>query len=333
MSINSCKENIMDTKEYKCPRCGYSTNTKTNYKIHLKSAQPCLTKFANTPRDELIAAVTTPKKTPTRECLWCKKMITCTNFSRHKGNCPSRPTVPPVVTNNDVNQPINENHNTDEVTPINEALDITKINNDTQATIASLVEQLTRSPELLKTIAQFIQPYTTSITNNTNNTFNIVQNNQNNVVLNTFGNEDTSHLAHEFLSHCLMNPTKGITHLIDSIHYNPDVPANHNVRHKSTKKNTMEKFIDAHWTECDASNTLDELIRKGYRILNAHYAEHFMNDPSLIENEIKQKAMERFRFLSDKKSNDYYSVKRDLRLLIKDRTVYVIEAPINNEVV
>lgn len=318
----------MATKEFKCPRCGYDTNTKTNYKIHLKSAQPCPTKFANTARDELIAAVTTPKKTPTRECLWCKKMISCTNFSRHKGNCPSRPVAPTVNTN--VNLSNNDiNKEDDKVMPINETLDITKINIDTQATIASLVEQLTKSPELLRTIAQFIQPYTNSSI--TNNTFNIVQNNQNNIVLNAFGNEDTSHLAHEFLSHCLMNPTKGITHLIDSIHYNPDVPANHNVRHKSTKKNTMEKYIDAHWTECDASNTLDELIRKGYRILNAHYAEHFMNDPSLIENEIKQKAMERFRFLSDKKSNDYYSVKRDLRLLIKDRTVYVIEAPTNIE--
>lgn len=156
---------------------------------------------------------------------------------------------------------------------------------------------------------------------------NIINNNTINISINNFGNEDTSHLTHDLLSHCLFNPSKGLPKLIDNIHYNPNVPSNFNLRHKSTKNNLFEKYENEHWMECDTSNTLDELIRKGYRILNTHYTEHYMNDPEIYENEIKQRALERFRFLSDKTCNEYHSVKRDLRLLIKDRTMYLVESP------
>jgi transcription elongation factor Elf1 len=156
---------------------------------------------------------------------------------------------------------------------------------------------------------------------------NIINNNTINITINNFGNEDTSHLTHDLLSHCLFNPSKGLPKLIDNIHYNPNVPSNFNLRHKSTKNNLLEKYENEHWMECDTSNTLDELIRKGYRILNTHYTEYYMNDPDICENEIKQRALERFRFLSDKTCNEYHSVKRDLRLLIKDRTMYLVESP------
>jgi hypothetical protein len=147
------------------------------------------------------------------------------------------------------------------------------------------------------------------------------------VNLNNFGQESTSHLTHDFLSHCLMNPSKGFPSLIENIHYHKDAPENMNIRCKSLKQNIFEKYIDSEWRSCDASNTLDELIRKGYRILNTHYIQHFMNDPEFMDNEMKQRALEKFRFLSDKNCTDYFSVKRELRLLIKDKTAYLIAPP------
>jgi hypothetical protein len=170
-----------------------------------------------------------------------------------------------------------------------------------------------------------------NITINTTNNNNIIntQNTTNNITqtINNFGNETTSHLSPEFLEHCLRNPKKGMSKLIENIHYNPDVPENHNLRCRSLKQNTFEKLVDAEWRICDASNTLDELIRKGYRILNAHYAENVQSDPSFFDDEDKVRMYEHFRFLSDTSCNDYYAVKRDLRLLIKDRTVYLLVSP------
>jgi hypothetical protein len=145
--------------------------------------------------------------------------------------------------------------------------------------------------------------------------------------LNNYGDEDISHLSDDFLSYCLMNPKKGMTNLIQNIHYNKDVPENHNLRFKSDKKNLFEKWVDSEWRLCDASNTLDELIKKGYKILNSHYTDFLMNDTSLMDDEMKQIMMERFRFLGDTKCTDYYDVKRNLRVLIKDRTMYLLASP------
>lgn len=183
--------------------------------------------------------------------------------------------------------------------------------------------------ELQKKIKELEAKISSSnIANVTTTTINNIVNNitTNNVVnLRSFGDEDISHLQDDFLSHCLLNPTKGLPSLIEKIYYNHDMPCNQNLRFKSWKKNLFEKYIESEWKECDASNTLDELMRKGYRILNAHYAHNFMNDPDIIENE--QHKYEYFRFLGDKKCPEYHVVKRDLRLLVKDKTMFLLAPP------
>lgn len=157
-------------------------------------------------------------------------------------------------------------------------------------------------------------------------TQNIINNNILNITINSFGNEDMSHITTDLLTYCIMNPTKGITRLIDNIHYNEVMPCNRNIRYKSTKNNTFEVFTDNQWVECDASNTLDELIRKGYRVMNSHYlANHFNEDDD--DDPVRRRALERFRFLADKTSIEYCAVKRDLRLLIKNKTLYVVAPP------
>jgi hypothetical protein len=83
----------------------------------------------------------------------------------------------------------------------------------------------------------------------------------------------------------------------------------------------LEKLVDHTWHECDASNTLDELIKKGYKILT-----HFctQNAGNWYDDEAKVSMYEKFMFLGDKKSKDYSAVKRDLLLLVKDKTLYFL---------
>ena len=155
-----------------------------------------------------------------------------------------------------------------------------------------------------------------------NNTTNNIQNQQINniVVINNFGNETMPQFTTEFLNYCIMNPTKGVTNIVEKIHFNEDLPENNNLRHKSVKNKTMEKYTDCRWHECDASNTLDELIKKGWKILSQYYSD-MVNDPQWSGDE---RMYERFMFLGNKKSLEYNAVKRDLRLLVKDRTMYVV---------
>jgi hypothetical protein len=192
-----------------------------------------------------------------------------------------------------------------------------------------MVVRMANMEILIKELQQELQQYKQSgLTIGTN-----IENQQNNIsiVMNNYGQESMTHLTHEFLNHCLLNPSKGLTSLIEKIHYNPELPENHNLRHKSTKQCILQKFINQNWHDCDASNTLDELIKKGYRILNAYYSDHVANDPLIFDDEMTARMYEKFRFLSDKKSLEYNAVKRELRLLVKDKTIYLL-APMGTHI-
>lgn len=288
-----------------CARCGYEATTKGNYVRHLHMKNPCSTTLSDVSREVLLKATQRERKGDVIECPWCEKVVSKAHLARHRKVCRSRPTVP---TNTE---------------PKPDVECKTMVPNIPDEALQALKETIKR--ELLNELARGSKSVT-------NNTFIINQNNvQNNIQqsiqVNNFGSENTGYLTSEFLSYCLLNPRKGMTSLIENIHYNKEYPENQNIRCKSLKQNVFEKYVDSEWRACDASNTLDELIKKGYRILNAHYADTFMNDPTITEDEMKQRAYERFRFLSDTSCTDYFAVKRELRLLIKDRTMYVLESP------
>ena len=176
----------------------------------------------------------------------------------------------------------------------------------------------------------------TIIYNNTTNT-----NNQNiNININNFGSENTNHLTDEFLSKCLFSCNTGIKNLMKEIHFNPQVPENHNIRVYSRKGKILEKYADGGWHVCDQNNTLDEMIRKGYRILFQHLAQK--NEQCMeqskdvagsssedLEDE-NEKAIRRNEnanaYLSKliRKENIYFELRRDLYMMILDGSFYII---------
>lgn len=280
---------------YSCERCGTPKSTKSNLLQHLRKRKPCNTSFSNRNREVIIAELLAP---PVYEhniehkfaCEYCHKALAnAPSKCQHKKTCPLRPEM--VMSNM--------------IKKLQDELNQTK--ND----INNLRNQIT-----LGVGAHTSNINTTTIQNQQNNSINIVVNN--------YGSEKIPTLTPEFLNNCLLNPKKGLPSLIEKIHYNPELPENHNLRHKSTKRNIFQKLIDSNWHDCDASNTLDDLIRKGYRILSTFFSEHIACDPSFGEDELKVMMYEKFRFLGDKKSLEYSAVKRDLRLLVKDKTVYLL---------
>jgi hypothetical protein len=291
--------------KFYCPRCEYGTDLKGNLVLHLNSKKECKVHENNKSKDnisreEILKSLQSYEhKLPQTVCCYCNKLVAKSNISRHIKTCKKKP------------EPLNDEKPT-ENTPI----------------IFQTKEELDKHIE--KKICEFLDKRSSQgstynmVTNTTyNNTINIVN-------INSFGNESVDHIKNDFLSYCLMNPKKGITELIENIHYNDDVPQNKNIRFKSNKNNTFEQYKDEQWIECDASYTLDELIRKGYRLMNLYYVNNFMNDPELAEDEVKKTAVEKFRFLNDTKSIDYFKAKRNIRLLVKNKTYYIV-APANDD--
>lgn len=309
--------------EYKCERCGYSSEDITNFRRHLTRKSVCEVKFENVDINILRERHLAPKKDKSLSCSICNKQFASrSGLHVHKKRC-VQPNTQTTSTQNSI--PLSS-ASIDVATDVPSTSTPHVITNDSSIDIVMLKEQLRQ--ELIEEFRNMIntqnhQPIT--INNNINNTI------INNVNVNNFGSEDVSHITPEFLSYCIENPRKGMRSLIENIHFHPEYNVNHNLRCKSLKSNVFEKCVDNQWILCDASNTLEELIRKGYRILNAHYAEHFLTDPVIQGDEIKQRAYERFRFLSDTTCNDYYAVKRDLRLLVKDKTMYILELSNANE--
>jgi len=287
---------------FTCQRCGYETPTRCNIVRHLKSKTPCEAINNNIERDVLITQLSDKEyKTERTECPFCKKTVSKYKLSRHTAVCKSNTSQSMVQV------------------PIE--------------TLENLQAQINELRGELKKQKESSQASTSTSVVNTNSHNNTTINNTYNIQLNNFGNENMSCITPELLTYCLTNPKKGMSSLIETIHYNKDYPENHNLRCKSLKNNIFEKCIDAQWTLCDASNTLDELIKKGYRILEAHFAETFLSDPDFFDDEHRVETMQRFRqVLTDKTSNDYHSVKRDLRLLVKDKTMYLLEMiePVDN---
>jgi hypothetical protein len=289
-------QNNHQEKDWTCRRCHHPSSTKGNLLKHLGRKQPCIATFDRITITAYIAELTEkPARDKMYQCTNCDKQYTTRQARhKHKQTCKAKQ-------DND--------------------------KNDKQIVMkADDLQQLLSRIEVLER-RNGIQNVQNTIITNTGNQYNIQNQTQYQININNFGSENTSYLTSEFLSYCLINPRKGMTELIDKIHYNNEFPENQNIRCKSLKQNVFEKYIDSEWRACDASNTLDELIRKGYRILNTHYTDNFMNDPELIEDEIKQRAYERFRYLSDTTCNDYFAVKREVRLLVKDRTMYLIASP------
>lgn len=297
--------------KFSCARCEYEAPSKAHYIRHLRSKKPCPVRNEDTPRNALLEQlmVEPERKCETRQCEWCDKSVAKVNYARHRTVCSKRPGQD------------SDNNVREQQTPSHDA-------STSYAVVMNAIQLQQLKESIKKELMQEMVSASSKVVNNTyivNGNVNNVQNNT--INLHNFGQEDTSYLTEDFLSYCLLNPRKGMTSLIENIHYNKEHPMNQNLRCKSLKQNAFEKYVDAEWRACDASNTLDELMKKGYRILNAHYSEHFMNDPTLFDDECKQKAYERFRFLSDTSCNDYHAVKRELRLLVKDRTMYLLEPP------
>lgn len=276
-------------QDFICKRCFHSTSTKSNLLSHLRNKKPCVV-------DTNEGGTDIPIQTYIDELLTPKlpKKFSCPH-------CDSRFSY---------NQSMNKHIKSCKNNPTNQKDDKDK-----------LIEQLQAQLEHYK---QQAQSSTTIINNNNNGTIINITINKNN-----FGSEDTSYITNEFIKYCIENPSRGIAELIENIHYNTEHPENHNIRCKSLKKNVFEKLVDSEWILCDASNTLDELIKKGYKIMNTYYMDNIHNDIDIQDDEIQQARYQFFRFLGDKSSNQYYSVKRELRLLVKTKsdTLYVLAMP------
>jgi hypothetical protein len=150
-------------------------------------------------------------------------------------------------------------------------------------------------------------------TNNTNNTTNNTNNSNNttNIILNSYGKEDLSHITNSLKTLLLKGPFKMIPKLIEEIHFNKEKPENKNITYPNKKNNTVKIFRDGEWKYYNKGEFMDELMADSYYILDIHYDEKGDN----VLNEVQKK---RYRKFKDKYDNGELDkdTKGDINLIL-----------------
>ena len=97
------------------------------------------------------------------------------------------------------------------------------------------------------------------------------QNNQQNIKLNNYGDEDLSHITDFFKTNLLGLPHGMIPKMIEAVHFNEDKPENKNILLPNKKDNKVKIFSDDKWVYKDKNETLNDLIDGKYFIMDTHY--------------------------------------------------------------
>ena len=111
-------------------------------------------------------------------------------------------------------------------------------------------------------------------TGDTINIENQTTNNQTNpITLNTFGNEDISHITDSFKMQMLKLPYGMVQRMIEKVHFNKNKPENKNIA-LTNKRDKMVKVLHKNgWKYKDKDTTFDEIIKRNYYRLDDYYEE------------------------------------------------------------
>ena len=159
---------------------------------------------------------------------------------------------------------------------------------------------------------QCIQNHGTMGDVNMHNTQNITIN----VQILDFGKETHQHITPEFLQECLSKMHLGLPNLFEAIHFNPQVPQNMNIRHKSAKQGLVETYTNGHWVPTSKSSALAEAVARNRKIMHK-----FVTDPrpnlSSMTRELNRSKQEYLENLIDQNgNNEYYKVRKQLAAIV-----------------
>ena len=234
---------------YKCDTCMFSSKIKTHYNRHLKT-----NKHLTNTDTSLIPMVmnTNEHKMNTNE----HKM----NTNEHKMN-----TNEHSIENKFYCEFCLELFNTK---PSKRRHQLHYCKENTNSKDKLLNEQTKQIKKMEKTIDKLIDKAGNTTINNIQST-----NNQQNIKLNNYGNEDLSHITDFFKTNLLGLPHDMIPKMIEAVHFNEDKPENKNILMPNKKENKLKIFSGDKWVYRDKTDTLNDLIDGKYFIMDTHYSE------------------------------------------------------------
>ena len=171
---------------------------------------------------------------------------------------------------------------------------VKKENDNNVKELKSIVlEQKDQINKLIKKVG------TTNITNN-----NI--NNTQNIQLNSYGNEDMSHITDSMKSQLLKLPYGMIPKMIEAVHFNKNKPENKNIAFPNKKENKIKIYRNNKWIYRDKDEIINDLMDGKYFILDCHYEEICNNMVDNNISEYNKSGYEKFKKIFDKNDKELH---------------------------
>ena len=138
-----------------------------------------------------------------------------------------------------------------------------------------------------------------------------IQNTQN-IKLNSYGNEDLSHITDSLKTNLLKLPYGMIPKMIEEVHFSNDKPENKNIELSNSRDNKLKIFTGDKWIYKNKEETINDLMDGKYFILDSHY-ENICDDC----NNASLSRYETFRsFFDDKDKKMYEQLKKECELVL-----------------
>jgi hypothetical protein len=145
------------------------------------------------------------------------------------------------------------------------------------------------------------------------NTTNHITNTQN-IQLNSYGNEDLSHITEGLKTKLIKMPFGMIPKMIEAVHFNDKHPENKNIALTNKKDNKIMVFKNNKWVYCSKDETINDLVDGKYFILDNHY-QQMENTDSFSED--TKTTYEKFKsYFDDGDKKIVEQIKKDCELLL-----------------
>ena len=242
-------------KEYTCQICNFKSNLKSNYKRHLN------TKKHQNKEKELGNDLGKKNKNPHKSA----QILT---------NSPPNPHKSAQILTNSIKKYTceycgkNFKRSDNLYRHTNKYCKMNKMKQKEKM----LIQQLEKNEKEHKEEKQKLYDYIDKLIEKTGDTYNIEQQN-NQINLNNFGQEDVSHITDKFMQRLLSIPYAGVQKLIEKVHFNKKKPENKNIALTNKKEKMIKIFKNNKWKYKNREEIMDEIINTNYTRMDDFYME------------------------------------------------------------
>ena len=263
---------------YTCGPCNFSSKIKTHYNRHLKTNKHLSRIKEVTPLDEnILFSSTNEHKSSTNEHKpSTNEHKSSTNEHKMSTNVLEKYTFLEKMENSEKKNFFCEFCNRQFSSKailnrhINKYCKMIKNNDETELLQEKIEHMEKKHVEEKKELYKHIELLLSKVGNTTIN-------NTQNIQLNSYGNEDLSHITANLKDNLIKMPYGMIPKMIEAVHFNDDKPENKNIVLPNKNDNKLKVFTGNKWIYQDKEETISDLVDGKYFILDSHYENEGVN--------------------------------------------------------